>query len=191
MYQSNTIRQCLWLIATIRQNGRLTLKALQEKWTADKMGDTLHRSSFNRYRDKIFELFGLVMECDEKYQYYFQNPGELTDHSIESWLLSTMTVNVAGDYSTASWMGNTFIIVNNTVSGWYNGSGTGNPAFSSLGTLTSLSIGGEAQTYGDSSPEDHTVEMLYRVYASGGSAPAWSGRRIRSALASIITHFLQ
>ena len=83
MYQSNTIRQCLWLIATIRQNGRLTLKALQEKWTADKMGDTLHRSSFNRYRDKIFELFGLVMECDEKYQYYFQNPGELTDHSIE------------------------------------------------------------------------------------------------------------
>ena len=35
MYQSNTIRQCLWLIATIRQNGRLTLKALQEKWTAD------------------------------------------------------------------------------------------------------------------------------------------------------------
>ena len=50
------------------------------------MGDTLYRSSFNRYRDKIFELFGLVMECDEKYQYYFQNPGELTDHSIESSL---------------------------------------------------------------------------------------------------------
>lgn len=95
MYQSNTIRQCLWLITTIRQNERLTLKALQEKWTADKMGDTLYRSSFNRYRDKIFELFGLMMECDEKYQYYFSNPGELADHSIESWLLSTMTVNVA------------------------------------------------------------------------------------------------
>ena len=95
MYQSNTIRQCLWLIATIRQNKRLTLKALQKKWMADKMGDMLYRSSFNRYRDKIFELFGLVMECDEKYQYYFANPGELTDHSVESWLLSTMTVNVA------------------------------------------------------------------------------------------------
>jgi predicted DNA-binding transcriptional regulator YafY len=40
-------------------------------------------------------LFGLMMECDEKYQYYFSNPGELADHSIESWLLSTMTVNVA------------------------------------------------------------------------------------------------
>ena len=95
MYQSNTIRQCLWLIATLRQNERLTLKALQEKWAADKMGDTLYRSSFNRYRDKIFELFGLVMECDEKFRYYFSNPGELSDHSIESWLLSTMTVNVA------------------------------------------------------------------------------------------------
>ncbi len=91
MYQSNTIRQCLWLITTIRQNERLTLKALQEKWTADKMGDTLYRSTFNRYRDKIYELFGLMMECDEKYQYYFSNPYELADHSIESWLLSTMT----------------------------------------------------------------------------------------------------
>ena len=95
MYQNNTLRQCLWLIATIRQNERLTLKALQEKWAADKMGDVLYRSSFNRYRDKIFELFGLVMDCDEKYQYYFANPNELADHSIESWLLSTMTVNVA------------------------------------------------------------------------------------------------
>ena len=95
MTQSKTIRQCLWLITTIRQHGRITLKALQEKWTADMMGDMLYRSSFNRYRDKIFELFGLVMECDEKYRYYFANPGELADHSIESWLLSTMTVNVA------------------------------------------------------------------------------------------------
>ena len=95
MYQSNTIRQCLWLITTIKQNGRITLKKLQEKWTDDRMGDVLYRSTFNRNRDKIFELFGLVMECDEKYQYYFVNPNELTDHSIESWLLSTMTVNVA------------------------------------------------------------------------------------------------
>ena len=95
MTQSKTIRQCLWLITTIRQNGRITLKALQEKWTADMMGDMLYRSSFNRYRNKIFELFGLVMDCDEKYRYYFANPGELADHSIESWLLSTMTVNVA------------------------------------------------------------------------------------------------
>ena len=50
MYQSNTIRQCLWLITTIRQNERLTLKALQEKWTADKMGDTLYRSTANYLR---------------------------------------------------------------------------------------------------------------------------------------------
>lgn len=43
MYQSNTIRQCLWLITTIRQNGRITLKKLQEKWTDDRMGDVLYR----------------------------------------------------------------------------------------------------------------------------------------------------
>jgi len=43
MYQSNTIRQCLWLITTIRQNGRITLKKLQEKWTDDRMGGKHYR----------------------------------------------------------------------------------------------------------------------------------------------------
>lgn len=94
MYQTQTIRQCLWLLSAIKQKGRITLKELQQKWIDDQMGGTLYRSSFNRYRDTIFELFGLVMDCDEKYRYYFANPNEMDDRSIESWLLSTMTVNV-------------------------------------------------------------------------------------------------
>ena len=94
MYQTQTIRQCLWLLSAIKQKGRITLKELQQKWIDDQTGGTLYRSSFNRYRDTIFELFGLVMDCDEKYRYYFANPNEMDDRSIESWLLSTMTVNV-------------------------------------------------------------------------------------------------
>lgn len=56
-------------------------------------GNPLPRSSFNRYRDEICELFGLVMNCDENYRYYFANPEAIDNHSIESWMLSTMTVN--------------------------------------------------------------------------------------------------
>ena len=58
------------------------------------MGDKLARSTFNRYRDNVLELFGLVMDCDGQYRYYFANPNEIDERSIESWLLSTMTVNV-------------------------------------------------------------------------------------------------
>ena len=95
MYQENTIGHCTWIITTIRQRGRVTLRELQKLWIADNRGDKLYRSTFNRYRDKIFRLFGLVMECDDDYRYFFANPSVMDDHSIESWLLSTMTVNTA------------------------------------------------------------------------------------------------
>ncbi|MBQ8463340.1 MAG: WYL domain-containing protein [Prevotella sp.] len=95
MYQSNSIRQCLWVMAAVRERGRITLRELGEKWVADGMGNTLHRSAFNRCRDKIFQMFGLMIECDEQHRYYVANPQEMDERSIESWLLSTMTVNTA------------------------------------------------------------------------------------------------
>ena len=95
MNQSKSIRQCLWLIAAMKERGRITLRDLQAKWTADGMGDMLYRSAFNRYRDKIFQMFGLLIECDEQHRYYLQNPEEIDARSIESWMLSTMTVNTA------------------------------------------------------------------------------------------------
>lgn len=101
MYKTQTIRQCLWLIAAVKQKGRVTLKDLQQKWIDDQMGDKLARSTFNRYRDSVLELFGLVMDCDGQYRYYFANPNEIDERSIESWLLSTMTVNVVLADSTA------------------------------------------------------------------------------------------
>lgn len=95
--------QLIWLITTIRKSRGITLRELSKKWEDDKLadGNALPRSSFNRYRDEIFEMFGLLMECDDNYRYRFSNPGVIDDHSIESWLLSTMTVNAALSESAA------------------------------------------------------------------------------------------
>lgn len=95
MAKIKQIRQLIWLVSTIKNEGRITLRDLGEKWVDEKVadGNPLPRSSFNHYRDDIFDMFGLVMECDNEYRYYFNNPQTIDDHSINSWMLSTMTVN--------------------------------------------------------------------------------------------------
>jgi len=97
MSNTQKINRCIWLISAIRKHERITLKDLSRKWVEEKVsdGNALPRSSFNKYRDEIFDLFGLIIDCDEQYRYYFTNPQSVDDHSIESWLLSTMTVNTA------------------------------------------------------------------------------------------------
>jgi hypothetical protein len=85
---------------------------------------------------------------------------------------------VEEDYSTATWLGNSQIIMNSN-SGWYSAGGSGNPAFhgANLGTFsteTSLTMGGQIQTFGDNDADGHVVLMNYSVYPSGSSASTWN-----------------
>lgn len=89
------IRQLVWLVSTIKKAKRITLKDLSDKWVDEEIaeGNPLARSSFNHYRDDIYDLFGLEMECDNQYRYYFRNPKVIDAETLNSWLLSTMTVH--------------------------------------------------------------------------------------------------
>ena len=85
----------IWIINTLRAYGGLTLAELSEKWQDDKMtdGNGLPRATFNRYRDAITKIFGIVIECDlETYKYFISNPNILNDDSIERWLFSSIAV---------------------------------------------------------------------------------------------------
>jgi len=95
MARIRNLRQLIWLVSNIKKYGRITLKELGRKWVEDAVteGNPLARSSFNHYRDDIFELFGLIIECDSAHRYYFDNPQAIDEKSLNSWLLSTMTVN--------------------------------------------------------------------------------------------------
>ena len=72
MSSTQKINRCIWLVSTIRQYERITLKDLSRKWVEDKVsdGNALARSSFNKYRDEIFDIFGLIIECDDQYRYF-------------------------------------------------------------------------------------------------------------------------
>ena len=88
--------QYIWIINTLRAYRKLSFEELNQKWQDDKVadGNPLHRSSFNRHRDAILDMFGIFIDCDKKtYKYYISNKEVLSNDSIERWLFSTLTVH--------------------------------------------------------------------------------------------------
>ena len=96
MKPAQIFRQYIWIINTLRAYRKLTLEELNQKWQDDGVanGDPLIRSSFNRHRDAIQDMFGIIIDCEPRtYKYFISNQEVLGDDSIESWLFSTLTVH--------------------------------------------------------------------------------------------------
>ena len=96
MKPAQIFQQYIWIINTLRAYRRQTLEELNQKWQDDQVadGNPLQRSSFNRHRDAILDMFGIIIDCDKKtYKYYISNEDVLCDDSIERWLFSTLTVH--------------------------------------------------------------------------------------------------
>ena len=90
-------QEYIWLVETIHNAGRLTLGEINERWLRTEMseGVSIARSTFNRHRDAILDMFGIIIECDKKdgFRYYIDNEEVLEEDSIQNWMLSTLSVN--------------------------------------------------------------------------------------------------
>ncbi len=90
-------KEYIWLVETIRRAKRITLAEIQEKWLRSSLseGVELARSTFNRHKDAIQDMFGIYIECDRQngYEYYIGNDKVLENDSVQNWLLSTLSVN--------------------------------------------------------------------------------------------------
>jgi len=96
MKPAQIFRQYIWIINTLRAHRRMTFEELNQKWQDDGVaeGNPLQRSSFNRHRDAILDMFGIIIDCEPRtYRYYISNADVLCDDSIERWLFSTLTVH--------------------------------------------------------------------------------------------------
>jgi hypothetical protein len=96
MKPAKIFHQYIWIINKLKSEGPLTFERLNEMWQKDGItdGNALQRSSFNRHRDAILNMFGIIINCDKRtYEYYIQNPSAMGDESIERWLLSTLTIH--------------------------------------------------------------------------------------------------
>ena len=90
-------QQYIWLVNTIHKYRKLTLDEINRHWLDTDMSEGLPiaRSTFNRHRDAILDMFGVIIECDKKdgFRYYIYNAEVLEENSIQNWMLSTLSVN--------------------------------------------------------------------------------------------------
>lgn len=85
-----------WFIDTIYRSGGITLKELNQLWikTEASNGIPMSRTTFNRYRDSIEEMFGIIIQCRRKggYQYYIEKDA-LESDNLQNWMLDTLSVS--------------------------------------------------------------------------------------------------
>ena len=99
----NQLQKYTWLIDTIRRAGKITHKDLSDRWERNKdMSDCkpLHRATFNRWRDAIYEQFGIIIDCQKVggYLYYISNPDDIDEDKLKKWMLDSFAVgNIIGE----------------------------------------------------------------------------------------------
>ena len=91
------LQEYIWLVNTLHKAGRLTLEEINSRWLRTEMseGISIARSTFNRHRNEILDMFGIIIECDRKdgFRYYIFNDEVLEEDTIQNWMLSTFSVN--------------------------------------------------------------------------------------------------
>lgn len=93
----DVFKEYIWLVNTIRKARKISLAEINEKWRETDMSGGLDfaRSTFNRHKDAIQDIFGIYIECDRKAgnKYYIGNSKVLEEDSVQNWMISTLTVN--------------------------------------------------------------------------------------------------
>ena len=90
-------KEYIWLVNTIYRAKRISLAEINDKWQRTEMseGMPLSRTTFNRHKDAIDDIFGIYIDCDRRdgYRYYIGNEEVLHENTVQNWMLSTLTVN--------------------------------------------------------------------------------------------------
>lgn len=94
MKSPNLFKECIWLINIIHKYGEITFDQINKEWSNSNISNQpkLHRSTFNRHRDAILDIFGIIIECKGR-KYYIHNDRVLDEDSVQNWLFSTLSVN--------------------------------------------------------------------------------------------------
>lgn len=98
----NQLQKYTWLIDTIRRAGKISHKDLSDRWSQNKDFSDEHelpRATFNRWRDAIYEQFGIMIDCQKVggYLYYIANPEDIDEDKLKKWMLDSFAVgNIIG-----------------------------------------------------------------------------------------------
>ena len=97
MKSKNLFREYIWLVNTIWKARKISLADINSRWMEVSFSDgkEMARSTFNRHKDAIEDMFGILIKCDvnDGYKYYIDNSHVLHEDSVQRWMLSTLTVS--------------------------------------------------------------------------------------------------
>lgn len=80
----------------IASEKKISLDCINQKWVQCDIsgGVAMARSTFNRHKRAIEDIFDIIIECDKKdgYEYYIENEEILGKDSIQNWMLSFFSI---------------------------------------------------------------------------------------------------
>ncbi len=92
----NQIRKYIWLVDTLRRNGKLTFKDLNDLWLNDEIsgGVELSIRTFHKWRIAIEDLFAINIENEGKgeYKYYISTLYGVDNNPFYGWLIDTFSL---------------------------------------------------------------------------------------------------
>ena len=97
MKTAEIFKQYIWLADIIHRMKRLTLNEINERWMQTDMsgGLPMSRTTFNRHRLAIEEMFDLCIGCKEsgrKSYYYIENKEVLENDNLKHWMLDALSI---------------------------------------------------------------------------------------------------
>ena len=98
MKAAEIFRQYIWLTETIHRAGHISLSELNERWVRTEMsgGLPMPRSTFNRHRRAIEDMFDLCIQCEQRAKdsvYYIENEEVLTNNRLQHWLFDSLSIS--------------------------------------------------------------------------------------------------
>ena len=105
------LRRYVWLVDTLRREGRLTLDEINRRWQRNCSIRTdgeaeLPARTFHRHREAIAEIFDIEIACDRfnGNTYYIANPEALDNPGFTAWLFNGLAIDnilLANDSATS------------------------------------------------------------------------------------------
>ncbi|GIJ93199.1 helix-turn-helix transcriptional regulator [Capnocytophaga stomatis] len=93
--KQDALNKQIWLIDTILERDGITLKEIKEKWLKSYLNDEqkdFDRSTFNRYRNTIEDIFGISI-IQQSNKYYIDNKEDIKKDILKKWILNSFTIS--------------------------------------------------------------------------------------------------
>lgn len=92
------IKQYIWIIDIIYRSKHISLQELNEQWIKTEMssGLSMPRTTFNRHREAIEEIFDICIECRRNggnSYYYIENEEILKNNDLQHWMLDSLSIS--------------------------------------------------------------------------------------------------